>query len=122
MIQPEHPNMDDGLDTLRRCIALAGIAHQMPGRVRLKLDAGAKALRRIGTSGIGPEHFGRALEAVAGIRRVHLNKLARSVTIEYDNRAIPDVAWPDLLAGRASPEATGLLNRLWEAYPQAIIM
>ena len=108
-------------DALRRCAALAEIAHHMPGRVRLKLNTGTEALRRIGTSDIGPEHLGRALEAADGIRRVRLNRLARSVTIEYDNRAIPDAAWPDLLAGKATPEAATLLNRLREACPRAIV-
>ncbi|MDR3212965.1 MAG: cation transporter [Azoarcus sp.] len=104
-------------DSLQRCIALVDIAHHIPGRIRLKLNADVEDLRRIGHAGI--KRLDDALDAVPGVRRVHLNKLARSIIVEYDNRAIPDRAWPDLLANRFSPEATALLNRLRDGYLQA---
>ncbi|MDR2032617.1 MAG: cation transporter [Azoarcus sp.] len=104
----------DILESLRRCIALAAIAHHIPGRIRLKLDVSAETLRRVGHPGIEVGRFGGALGAIPGIRRIQLNKLARSLTVEYDNQTIPDRAWPDLLANRPSPEAAALLDRLRE--------
>ncbi|MDR0701539.1 MAG: hypothetical protein LBF61_03865 [Azoarcus sp.] len=112
MNAPAQPGADIIPESLRCCIALVAIAHHIPGRIRLKLDTSAEALRRVGLSGIEAGRFGSALGAIPGIRRIHLNKLARSLTVEYDNQTIPDRAWPDLLANRPSPEAAALLERL----------
>jgi hypothetical protein len=110
----------DIVESLRRYIALAAIAHHIPGRVRLKLAAGAETLRQIGHAAVEAGRFSGALGAVPGIRRIQLNKLARSVTVEYDNQTIPDRAWPDLLANRPSPEAAALLEHLRDGCLHAI--
>ncbi|MDR1855322.1 MAG: cation transporter [Azoarcus sp.] len=107
----------DILARLRDCV---DIAHHVPGRIRLKLKNGGAALQATLAAGVEAARFGGALDAVPGVRRIHFNKLARSLTVEYDNRAIPDCAWPDLLANRSSPEAAALLNRLQEHYRQAL--
>lgn len=86
------------------------IAHQVAGRVRLRLDgalADAPELRRF-----GPAVLQRVLGAASGLRDVRLNPLARSCVIEYDNKLIPDPAWPDLLAGLDTPAARILTARL----------
>lgn len=86
------------------------IAHQVPGRIRLRLDptlAGAPALR-----GAGPDALQRVLGDASGLQSVRLNPLARSCVIEYDKNAIPDAAWPDLLAGRDTAAARILLKNL----------
>ena len=86
------------------------IAHQIPGRVRLKLDAAAldmPALREV--SG---ERLKTALASVRGVHDIALNLLARSCVVAYDNGTIPDAAWPDLLAGRRTPAAATLLDLL----------
>ncbi|MDR2165187.1 MAG: cation transporter [Zoogloeaceae bacterium] len=96
------------------CVALFSIAHHIPGRIRLKLRISAARLREAGDILHAVERLGAALHTVPGIAGIHVNKLARSVTVEYDNRTIPDQAWPDLLANRPSPEATALLTCLRE--------
>jgi hypothetical protein len=110
----------DANESLRGYIALAAIVHHIPGRIRLKLNASAETLRQIGYAGVGAGRFGDALGAVPGIRRIQLNRLARSVTVEYDNQSIPDRAWPDLLANRSSPEAEALLDRLRDGCLQSV--
>lgn len=97
---------------LRALTGLLTVAHHIPGRIRLKLNAGALP----GGIGFETKRFAGALDSIFGIHGIHFNKLARSVTVEYDNKAIPDRAWPDLLANRPSPEAAALLNRLQEGY------
>jgi hypothetical protein len=72
------------------------------------------------TLGIESDNLGDTLDAIPGIQKIHLNKLARSITIEYDNQSIPDRVWPDLLANHPSPEATALLNRLQDEYRQTL--
>jgi hypothetical protein len=86
------------------------IAHQIPGRVRLKLDAAAlnvPALREV-----GGERLKTALGSICGVHDISLNLLARSCVVTYDNGTIPDAAWSDLLAGRRTPAAATLLDLL----------
>ncbi len=83
------------------------IAHQINGRVRLKLDAGAfdSPAWRAG----GGERLKQLFGVLPGVRDFSLNPLARSCVVEYDSAIIPDAAWPDLLAGRRSAAADVLL-------------
>lgn len=90
------------------------IAHQVAGRVRLKLAAtpGVAFLRTPG--GMRLPQALTALGACRGVRDIQFNLLARSCIIEYDNRVIPDRAWPDLLGGRQTPAAAALAEILRE--------
>jgi len=86
------------------------IAHQVRGRVRLKLaDAALRAptLR----NGVG-ERLRQLLGELPGVHGIALNALARSCVVEYDNAVIPDAAWPDLLGGRPTVAAETLLDLL----------
>ncbi len=100
------------------------IAHHIPGRVRLRLDAAALKEAGLAGSGDGGEGMGSlrlkgewtgADAALPGVRRVAWNLLARSCTIEYEPARIPDAAWPDLLAGRDTPAAAVLHAALQQA-------
>lgn len=86
------------------------IAHHIPGRIRLKMS-GDLPDGLLGEA----RRFGKALGAVAGIRSIGLNALARSCTIEYDPRAIPPSAWSGFLAGEATPESLHLQRLLLDA-------
>lgn len=80
------------------------IAHQIAGRVRLKLDADAASLRAIDAA--------RLRQSLGALRGVQFNWLARSCVVEYDTRIIADAAWSDLLAGRRTAAAAVLLDLL----------
>ncbi len=89
------------------------IAHQISGRVRLKLDPAAldePALRALGS-----DRLKQALGTVRGVQDISLNLLARSCVVAYDATTIPDAAWPDLLAARQTPAAATLLGLLTSA-------
>lgn len=92
------------------------IAHQIGGRVRLKLDPAA--LDEDAVRGLGAERLRQAIGSVRGVRRIQLNLLARSCVVEYDNGTIPDAAWPDLLAGRQTAAAAALVGVLREKYEE----
>lgn len=90
------------------------IAHQVGGRVRLKLAAAAfdaPVLRD------GGEALRQRLAALPGVRGIGFNALARSCVIEYDPSIIADAAWPDLLGGRDTPEARRLAALLAATSP-----
>ncbi|MDO5057709.1 MAG: hypothetical protein Q4E06_10345 [Lautropia sp.] len=94
------------------------IAHQIPGRVRFKLGSAAvNGIRFDAPAGKG-DLFDRVLGRIRGVRHVSWNLLARSCTVEYDPGQIPDAAWPDLLAGTASPAAATLQAILEETHAQ----
>ena len=78
------------------------IAHQLPGRVRLKLSM--KALDGINFSALesSADAFSAVLGQIRGVRAIKWNLLARSCTVEYDTAIIPDAAWPDLLSSPAT--------------------
>jgi len=94
--------------TLLRLTALLRIAHHIPGRVRLKLDAAAGSALAAAAGDIAA--LNRALSASPAIRSVSVNHLALSCTIEYDPAVIPPSAWSDLLAGKTSPGADALIR------------
>ena len=91
------------------------IAHQIGGRVRLKLGVAALNVPSL-RNGAG-ETLRRLLGGLPGVRDIALNPLARSCVVEYDNTLIPDAAWPDLLAGRPTAAAATLLGLLGRAIP-----
>lgn len=92
------------------------LAHQIPGRVRLKLDAAALDVPLL--RGLGAQALQQALASVRGVQDFSFNLLARSCVITYDNATIPDAAWPDLLAQRPSVSAQTLLAILHERYEE----
>ncbi|MDR0528655.1 MAG: cation transporter [Zoogloeaceae bacterium] len=104
-------------DFLRRAADFATIAHHVPGRVRLKLNVKPEDLRDLERSGFNPDALDDFFSSVSGVRRIHLNKLARSITVEYDNQVIPDQFWPNLLSPPAAPEALAFMARLQDARP-----
>lgn len=98
-------------DTLLRDVAARlRIAHHLPGRVRLKLEAELSAAqqRAIGEA----RQLLEALGGVPGIRTVKLNLLARSCTVEYDPTRIPPAAWEQLVAGTAGDAGAALRAKL----------
>ncbi|MDR0563578.1 MAG: cation transporter [Azoarcus sp.] len=103
---------------LQHTARLAVIAHHIPGRIRLKLNESAENLPNLRHQGIEAGRFCNMLVKLKGIRRVNVNRLARSVTVEYDNQTIPDQAWRDLWVNPSSPEAAALINRLRDECPQ----
>lgn len=95
---------------LLRFVRHLSVAHHVPGRIRLKLsgpvDGDLKAL------GNQAKNFANGVSAMAGIRSVALNPLAKSCTIEYDIQVIPASAWSGLLSGDNCPDSQLLLQSL----------
>lgn len=92
------------------------IAHQIPGRVRFKMDIGALQGIRFDGQGATSDAISTVLKKIRGIRNISWNLLAKSCTVEYTPSVIPDAAWPDLLAGRKSPAADALQAILEETH------
>lgn len=106
--------MDD-FDRLSGLASRIRLAHQIPGRIRLKLTGpvNQKSVARFKASF---SQFSNTLNDIPGIRSIRINVLARSCTVEYDAKDIPDSAWTDLLAGVRSQGALSLVARLGKKY------
>ena len=105
-------SVDTDFPLLRFARALV-IAHHIPGRIRLKLDAGAGA-DLMAVAG-DAKKFANTLTNMAGIRSIGLNPLAKSCTVEYDPKVIPPMAWNGLLSGQSTPGSEILLQTLVSA-------
>lgn len=98
--RPVQPQLaaEEWLTLLRPLRPHLSIAHQVPGRVRLRLSAA-------GIASISPGLIGKLQSGIAAAPAIHavrVNLPALSVVIEYDPRRIPADWWPALL--RADPE------------------
>jgi hypothetical protein len=111
MAQPQHsPTNIDPWQVAATFAAYLRIAHHIAGRVRLKLVDGALDAPQV--RALDHNRLKAAFAGMPGVRDMQINLLARSCTVAYDNAAIPDTAWPDLLAGRRTLAAATLLDLL----------
>jgi hypothetical protein len=101
-------------DTFAALLARLEIAHQTPGRVRLKLKP-ALAGAPLSFDKNGLLRFFARLETLPGIVGVRPNLLAKSCVIEYDKTALPDTLWREALAADATPAANAFRKRLYAA-------
>ncbi|MDR1890081.1 MAG: hypothetical protein LBQ81_12010 [Zoogloeaceae bacterium] len=106
--------MPEGFDAL---LAEVRIAHQIPGRVRLKL-AGVPASVRTRLSPEILARFFAGLAEIPGIRQVKLNALAQSCTLEYDPHTLADHAWRELFSPGHAATLSGNAQCLRESVRQ----
>jgi hypothetical protein len=93
------------------------IAHQTPGRVRLKLLRLPESLRAE-LDATSLTRFFVGLRQIPGITQVRLNALAKSCTIIYAPALLPDQVWREALAVSAplSPAARDFRAKLQQHY------
>lgn len=86
------------------------IVHHVKGRVRFKIDA------KIANSGISLslKDFENLSQNLKGIKFSRLNKIAKSLTIEYDYELIPPSLFDDLSSGKNLEIVVAKLNSLKE--------
>ena len=96
------------IDDAELAALLSGItiAHQIPGRVRLKLLRPPETLRaKLDTAALA--RFLEGLRQISGITQIKLNALARSATIAYAPALLPDHVWREAIgAPETSSQAT----------------
>ena len=92
------------------------IAHQLPGRVRLKLSM--KALDGINFRALesSADAFSAVLGQIRGVRGIKWNRQARSGPGEADTARLPEAAWPARRAGADSAAAQALHAILEETH------
>ncbi|MFT3717438.1 heavy-metal-associated domain-containing protein [Pseudorhodoferax sp.] len=93
------------------------IAHHIRGRIRLKLDTRPVSMDVPRAQARG---FQAVLDHIPGVASVQVNLLARSCTVHYDPKVIPERAWGDLLDGVDSDAAAILERILHDAYLEVV--
>jgi hypothetical protein len=93
------------------------IAHQIPGRVRLKLLR-LPELLRASVDAPTLTRFFSGLRQIPGIIQVKLNALAQSCTITYTSSLLPDYVWREALTAppAPSPATRDFMERLQQNY------
>lgn len=84
------------------------LAHHIKGRIRFKIDPKIQNFADV----IDLDTLAQLDRKINGIRGVSLNKLAKSLTIEYDPVLIPMSLWEDLLAHNRCDDIATKLNQL----------
>lgn len=87
-------NILTDIELLEKMSSFIDIAHKSSGRVRLKFDKAI--LEYISQSKL--EEFG--VLNFKGVKDSKVNKMAKSITISYDPKIIPDEIWTDLCEGK----------------------
>ncbi|MDR1350390.1 MAG: cation transporter [Zoogloeaceae bacterium] len=91
------------------------IAHQIPGRIRLKLLRLPEPLRAKPDAAALTRFFA-GLRQIPGITQVKLNALAQSCTITYAPSLLPDPIWRETLG--ASPPLSPAAQNFWAGLRQ----
>lgn len=116
LTQQALPPSLDSWQAVLSCASCLRIAHQIRGRVRIRLCAPLPKQPMLRT--LDRDHVQASLSRIRGLKALSANPLARSCVIEYDPDIIPDAAWPDLLAGRQTDAAATLAGILREKYEE----
>lgn len=83
------------------------VAHQVPGRIRLKLSGlSLSDLRRF-----DPTPFAGFLDGIEAVTSVRVNRAALSAVVEYDPAQMTEADWTRLLEG-APQEVADVLARI----------
>lgn len=92
------------------------IAHHIPGRLRLRADAGLLELARQWHG--QPVQLDAAVRIIDGFRSARINRVAASAVIEYDPSRVPPAAWHQLLEGDDEQALSVLRVHVPELDPQ----
>ncbi len=87
------------------------IAHHTKGRIRFKIDAKIQNY----SNEIDLDKLVNLDKKIEGIKSVSLNKLARSLTIEYEHTLINQAIWDELASSSEYAEVARKLNNLIKA-------
>lgn len=84
------------------------LIHQTKGRIRVRVSSKIKEQGE----NITLEDIEDIPNKIDGIKKVKINKIIGSITIEYDNSVFPDSLWTDLLKQQNLDEIVRIINEL----------
>lgn len=84
------------------------LIHHTKGRIRVRVNPKIKEQ----SEDITLKDIEQIPQKIDGIKKVKINKIVGSITIEYDNTIFPDYLWKNLLNQENIEEIAEILNRL----------
>lgn len=84
------------------------LIHHTKGRIRVRVNPKIKEQ----SEDITLKDIEQIPQKIDGIKKVKINKIVGSITIEYDNTIFPDYLWKNLLNQENVEEIAEILNRL----------
>lgn len=84
------------------------LIHHTKGRIRVRVNPKIKEQ----SEDITLKDIEQIPQKIEGIKKVKINKIVGSITIEYDNTIFPDYLWKNLLNQENVEEIAEILNRL----------
>ena len=95
-------------DKIKDLASYCSIIHHISGRVRVRVSPKIKKYE--GEASL--EDIEAMPEKIKGIKKIKINKLVGSITIEYNPEIFKDSLWDDLFNGENLDEITGIINKL----------
>ena len=84
--------------------------HHIKGRLRVRVSSKIKEQSK----DISISDIEELPQKIDGIKKIKINKIIGSITIEYDNNIFPKELWDDLIDGKNSQEVAQIINRLYK--------
>jgi hypothetical protein len=86
------------------------IIHHIKGRLRVRVNPKIRELE----DDVKMSDIEGLAHKIEGIKKIKINKVVASVTIEYDSEIFPMQLWEDLVAQRNIEELTQKINKLYK--------
>ena len=84
--------------------------HHIKGRLRVRVSSKIKEQ----SGNISMSDIEELPQKINGIKKIKINKIVGSITIEYDNNIFPKELWDDLVNGEKPDEIVQIINKLYK--------
>ena len=82
--------------------------HHIKGRIRVRVSPKIKEQQ----GNVSLQDIEELPQKIEGIKKIKINKIVGSVTIEYDPEIFEERLWDDLISGRNSDEVAQIIKKL----------
>jgi len=99
--------------TAEKLVAMASYfttIHHVKGRLRVRVSSRIKKE----SENVTLEDIKAIPDKINGIKKIKINKIVGSITIEYDNDIFKKELWDDLIAGENPEMIIPILNKLYK--------
>lgn len=103
----------DNLITTEKLLSLAPyltIIHHSKGRLRVRVSPKIKEL----AESVSLKDIESLPLKIEGIKKIKINKLLGSITVEYDNDIFKKELWDNLIDGKDLEEVSAIINTLYK--------
>ncbi len=86
------------------------IIHHIKGRLRVRVSPKIKEQ----SGDVTIDDIETLPQKISGIKKIKINKIVGSITIEYDNNIFKKELWDDLVNGNNPDEIVQIINKLYK--------